>query len=198
MKTLYPFRAALLLLFVILFIAGCGENEDCTECCDTVSLLVERQPAKDTSAAYPYHQFNGTLSTLDDFYYYYLPGTPARVQFFIGKTNTAICTNEHLTIYYGITTTAATPDRPIKIFGEIYWSIFSDEIILVNGMLTPNLDYTGSIGDVGLKQAFPEGAAEADVYINVEFESLGSFDLDKAYFQQHIYYMEAKYDYKKF
>lgn len=193
MKKLHTLPTALLFV-VILFITSCEKN-DCTECCDEASAIIRVYPSQDTNSVY--QPFSGVLQE-NVYYYFYLGGTPERVQFFVGLPKNDICTNEHLNISFHVNTTNTTSDRPIKIFGEIYWSVFSDDIQLVDDIMLPDHSYNGQINNVGLKQAFPEGAAEADMYVTVEFESLGSLALDKAYFQEHFFLFDASYSYKKF
>jgi hypothetical protein len=190
-KHLYSLPAVLMLV-VILFLSGC--KGDCTECCDTTDEVI----AVSTSYSIgPIQQFNGTIQP-GQIYYYYLGGTPQRVQFFTGRTTDDICTDEHLKITYNVETNAESLTRPIKIFGEVYWSVFSDDVIIWDGPTQLVHTYIGELSDVGLKQAFPEGAATVDVYINVEYESLGSFELDTAFLRAHIIEFYARYEYKKF
>ena len=197
MKKLLTLPTALLLV-VILFISGCGKN-DCTECCDEKWAGPWGNPATQLDPVqFPYQQYTGGVVQTDVYYYFYLPGTPQRVQFFKGETIDNVCTDEHLNIDLNVIATGVASDRPIKVFGEIYWSVFSDETVLYNSILNANQSVSGSISNVGLKQAFPEGAATVDVYINVEFESLGTLTADITYFQQHIYYFRAIYYYKIF
>ncbi len=191
MKKFYTLPAALLLV-VMLFISGCGEN--CTECCDTTSELLTAYPSNHTG---PIQQFTGTIQP-GQIYYYYLGGTPQRVQFFTGRTTDDICTDEHLRIIYNVETNDESLTRPIKIFGEVYWSVFSDDVIIWDGPTQLVHTYIGELSDVGLKQAFPEGAATVDVYLNVEYESLGSFELDTAFLRAHIISFYARYEYKEF
>jgi hypothetical protein len=185
---------ALLLLIVMSFITGC--KDDCTECCDTITMGPFIRPSQNTS---PFVEFTG-LNPLQSgvIYYYYLGGTPQRVQFFMGNTTDDICTDEHLTIYYKVNTFNDSPTRPIKIIGEVYWSIFSDEVILWNDITGSDQTYLGNISDVGLKQAFPEGAATIDVYLTAEFESLGSFAGDTAFFTDHFTEFYSEFSYKRF
>lgn len=104
----------------------------------------------------------------------------------------------HLSIQYQVQTTAAKQSRPLKIFGEVYWSLWGDDIVLITDGNLSSHTYTSTLSDVGLKQAFPEEAAEVDFYLNVEFKSLGSLDADKQYFKEHINYMHIVCSYKKF
>lgn len=196
MKKLHALSTALL-LFVIALFSGC--KDDCTECCEDTSGGPWANPGIQVDPVqFPYQQFTGGVLQANVYYYYYLPGTPTRVQFFRGDTKDDVCTNEHLNIDLNVLADTVTSDRPIKVFGEIYWSVFSDETVLYNDILNANQSVSGSISNVGLKQAFPEGAATVDVYITVEFESLGTLTADITYFQQHILYMRALYQYKKF
>jgi hypothetical protein len=191
-KKLLTLPAALLLV-VIVFISGCGKN-DCTECCETTDEVLTAHPSQHIG---PIEQFTGTTQP-GVIYYYYLGGTPQRVQFFIGRTTDDICTDEHLKITYNVETLAESATRPIKIFGEVYWSAFSDEVVIWNDLTGTVHNYAGQLNDVGLKQAFPEGAATVDVYLNVEYESLGSFELDTAFLRDHFIEFYARYEYKKF
>lgn len=183
------------LLCVMLFITGCGKN-DCTECCDTSNSMQSIHP---TLHIHPFEQFIGTAALERGvIYYHYLGGTPQRVQFFMAGTTDDICTNEHLTINYSVRTSGEETDKPIKIFGEVYWSAFSDEVIMWNDLTLTAKTYYGKLSDVGLKQAFPQGAATIDVYLTTEFESLGSFAGDTAFFTKHFSEFDVSFQYKKF
>lgn len=195
MKKFYALPAALLFV-VILFISGCGKN-DCTECCDTAAAGTALMPISDTEIDHPYFQFTGSINP-QYYYYFYVAGTPQKVQFFVADTKNDICTDEHLNIEYQIQTTAAVQSRPMKVFGEVYWSAFSDDIVLTTDANSLSHVYTSELNNVGLKQAFPEGAAEVDFYLTVEFESLGSLDADKQYFKDHVNYLHIVCSYKKF
>lgn len=75
-------------------------------------------------------------------------------------------------------------------------SAFSDEVILFNGV--PNSQvYNGSF-QIGLKQAFPQGAGDVDAFANVEFISLGSFSLDTAFLVKHVRFLFAASKFSKF
>ncbi|MCG3165975.1 MAG: hypothetical protein POELPBGB_01750 [Bacteroidia bacterium] len=192
MKKLLTLPAALL-LYTLLFISGCGPKEDCLTCCEPAENFGKLTPPDYVQPFYPF-----TGSTDQEVFYYYLPGVPQRVQFFIAGSSNDVCTDEHLSIDYYVKTRDVAFDRPVKIFGEVYWSAYSDEIILLNNVPPANTELAETLSDVGLKQAFPEGAASIDVYTTVEFESLGSLDLDTAYLKQHFQSIRYYYNYKKF
>jgi hypothetical protein len=131
-------------------------------------------------------------------YYNYLPGSPAKVQFFVGFNAKSICTVEHMKIDYSVKMMTSEPQTlSMKISGDAYWSAFNDEIILFNGIPNPGQEYNGSL-NVGLKQAFSQGGGDVDAFVNVEFTSSGNFSLDSAYFVKHVRIMEVSSKYSKF
>lgn len=118
---------------------------------------------------------------------------PGKAQFYIGKTFTNLCTEEHMKFEYVVAFKDATPHPiPFKVFGEAYWSAFDDELILYDGIVPENNSaYIGTL-EVGLKQAFGDGAGEVDAYVTIEFAAQGSFSADSAYLHQHLSFMELK------
>ncbi len=195
MKTIHTLSAALLLC-VMFFISGCDDCKD--GCCKEVHIIVQ---AYTNSADLTFTQFTGSISATnltDNVYYYYVPTVPAKVQFFVGFENANVCTKEHLNFYFWAYASNVTQDRSMKIFGEVYWGNDDDELILYSGIPTQNHLYAGQLSDVGLKQQFPEGPATVRVFMTVEFETLGSIDLDKAYFLEHISFINASYYYYEY
>ena len=194
MRHLRKIAALLVLLPSILIIPGCGE--DCATCCDKNEFRTEYTIG---GIFYDFEYYTGLVSDHPGtIYYYNLPGSPAKVQFFIGRTIGGLCTQQHLYVNYEVATSALASDRSLKIFGEVYWSVFSDDFILRNDIPPTNTMITGTLTDVGLKQAFPEGAAEVDVYLVVEFESLGTFNQDKQFFLDHFTFMGYNFEHYLF
>lgn len=195
MKKLLTLQTALLLV-VILCSTGC---DDCKEgCCKESRLLVE---AHTNIPDITFNEFTGTISATalsNHVYYYYVPTVPQKVQFFVAVENANICTKEHLNFDFGAFVSDVTPDRALKIFGEVYWGNDDDELILYSGIPTQNHLYAAQLSDIGLKQQFPEGPATLRLFMTVEFESLGSLDLDKAYFLEHIEFINASYYYYEY
>jgi hypothetical protein len=185
----------LLLLPIILLISGC--EEECTFCCNKQEFRTEYTIT--SLINYDFELYTGTVSDHPGtIYYYNLPGSPAKIQFFIGRTISGLCTQQHLYANYEVGTSEVASDRVLKVFGEVYWSVFSDEFILRNEIPPTNTMLAGTLTDVGLKQAFPEGAAQVDVYLNIEFESLGSFAQDKQFFLEHITFMGFNFEHYLF
>ena len=132
MKLLFSLSAALMLV-VILFLSGCDDCKD--GCCKEVRLLVEANTA---SAGITFTNFftNPALSGAPDNVFYQYLGS--NVQFFVAVENANICTKQHLNFDFGAYVSDVTPDRDLKIFGEVYWDVYDDELILYSGMPTQN------------------------------------------------------------
>ncbi|MGE0634913.1 MAG: hypothetical protein AB7G44_12835 [Bacteroidia bacterium] len=192
MNHLKSLIAAMMLVVIVLF-TGCDDCKD--GCCKEVHFIVDAQTnASDVS----FTQFTGNLSSTgmsNHIYYMYIG---QKVQFFVGMENTNICTKQHLNFDFGAYASNVTQDRSMKIFGEIYWGNYDDNLILYNNIPSQNQLYAGQLSDIGMKQAFPEGPATLQIFMTVEFESLGSFDLDKAFFQEHITFINASYYYYEY
>lgn len=144
----------------------------------------------------PFSQYTGTVVPRHS-YYSYSGGTPNTVTFFSGFNAKAVCVEEHMKISFVVRMRNVSQTLSMRLFGDAYWSAFSDEIILFNGVPTPDQRFTGSLS-AGLKQAYPVGAADIDAFVNVEFTSLGSFSLDSAYFVQHVEFTAVDSKYSKF
>ncbi|MCG3165974.1 MAG: hypothetical protein POELPBGB_01749 [Bacteroidia bacterium] len=193
MKKLLTLTTTLLVLF---FISGCDDCKD--GCCKEVHILVD---AYTNSPDITFTEFTGTVSATassNHVYYYYVPTVPQKVQFFVGFETPNICTKEHLNFDFGAFASNVTQDRSMKIFGEVYWGNDDDELILYSGIPTQNYLYAGQLADVGLKQQFPDGPATLRIFMTVEFETLGTLDLDKAYFLEHIEFINASYYYYEY
>jgi hypothetical protein len=181
------------LVACLVILVSCDKKSDVNGACDNGY-------GEDFGGHYSANKFGGpyTGTIKKDFTYHnYTGGSPNKVQFFSGFNAKAICTNEHMQIDYEVWTKNIPQSVSMKIFGDAYWSAFSDEIILFNDVPTPEKGYSGSM-KVGLKQAFSQGGGDVDVFVNVEFTSLGSFSLDSAYFVQHVEYMKAYTRYSRF
>lgn len=76
--------------------------------------------------------YSGTVVP-DKTYVNYSQGSPNTVTFFTGINAKAICTEEHMKIAF-VVGIQNNPTIPMKIFGDAYWSAFSDEVILFNGV----------------------------------------------------------------
>lgn len=117
--------------------------------------------------------------------FYYLFGKTARFYSYYEQTN--ICPKEHFKVDFFANASLGTAPQPIpiRIFGEIIWSpIFpSAKTTLVNGV--PQGDYANT-AEAGLKQVFGENPAEVDIFLNVEFETQGSYAADVALFKERI------------
>lgn len=117
--------------------------------------------------------------------FYYLYGTKARFYSYYEQKN--ICTKEHFNVDFWANTSLGTAPQPIpvQIYGEIVWSaIFpSAKTTLVNGVAQGNY---ANRAEAGLKQVFGENPAEVDIYLNVEFETQGSYAADVALFKERI------------
>jgi hypothetical protein len=144
----------------------------------------------------PFIPYTGTINS-GRTYFHYLPGPPSKVLFFVGFNAKPVCTNEHMQIDYEIRMTQEPQPLSMRIYGDAYWSAFSDEVILFDGTPTPGQTYKGSL-KVGLKQAFPQGGGDVDAFINVEFTSKGSLPQDSAYFDVHVDHMKVSSTYSKF
>jgi uncharacterized protein (DUF433 family) len=104
-----------------------------------------------------------------------------------------VCTKEHLKVDYAVFPSTSPQPLPMKIYGEAYWSFFSDELILVSGNINPGPEgYKGS-REIGLKQAFGDGPGDIDFYLTVEFDSQGSYSADSLYFRTHIDLMSIEF-----
>lgn len=127
---------------------------------------------------------------------YYLEPAAGRIQFFSAVTKGNICAKEHLNVHYKVITLGQGQPVPLKIFGEAFWGVYSDEIPLVDGPVDPNEPYDGNL-EVGLNQAFGDNEATVHFYVNVEFDTQGSFAADSAYFMQHIERLVVDFGYDK-
>jgi hypothetical protein len=143
-----------------------------------------------------YKQYTGT-PTPGTTYYHYIIGSPIKVQFFVGFNAKSICTKEHMQINYEVNVKNVPQTLSMKIFGDAYWSAFSNEAILFDGIPTPGISYKGSL-KAGLQQAFPQGGGDVDAFVNVEFNSSGSFASDSTYFVNHIQGISVTSKYSKF
>lgn len=117
--------------------------------------------------------------------FYAVSGTKATFYSYYEQKN--ICTKEHFKVdFFANTSLGSAPQPiPIRIYGEILWSaIFpSAKITLVDGV--PQGEYHNQ-AEAGLKQVFGENPAEVDIYLNVEFETQGSYAADVALFKERI------------
>ncbi|MBK8474040.1 MAG: hypothetical protein IPL33_18740 [Sphingobacteriales bacterium] len=158
--------------------------------CDAGTELVTHMvniPAGDGLKPFNYPFSNETVV-----YYYYSPGG-SKVQFFSGYNRINVCTKKHLKIEYTVVPSDSIQPLPMKIFGEAYWSAFTDDLILVDGTITPGPHYYKGDLEIGLKQAFGDGPGDIDFYLNVEFDSQGSFSADSLYFKNHISLMTIEF-----
>lgn len=130
-------------------------------------------------------------------YYHKIVGLPSKTLHFTGFTAKPVCTNEHMKINYEIVIANEPQTLSMKIFGDAYWSAFSDKVILFEGIPTPGQSYKGSL-TIGLKQAFPQGGGDVDAFVNVEFTTSGNYALDSAYFLKHVHAMIVSSRYSKF
>jgi hypothetical protein len=201
MKTLFNLPTALLLV-VIVFISGCKEGEDAGACGSGTDYF--EIGANDVCCPSPVFTPYSGGQALDPealYYYTYNNGTVDRAVYFFGITVDQICTEEHLQLKFNYTlelTSGGQLPVPLKIYGEAYWSIYQDEVILVVNEQTPGHGINSVPLEVGLKQAFGDGAATVDVYINVEFDSFGDESTDESYFIDHVMELKAYAEYSKF
>lgn len=129
----------------------------------------------------------------DAVFYYSNSAGNGKVQFFSAYSRVNVCTKEHLKVDYAVFPSTSPQPLPMKIYGEAYWSFFSDELILVSGNINPGPEgYKGS-REIGLKQAFGDGPGDIDFYLTVEFDSQGSYSADSLYFRTHIDLMSIEF-----
>lgn len=180
-------------LFVSAIVLGlfnaCEEENDTNGACDAGQTLVTHQvcvPAGDSIKLFSYPFSNNPIM------YYKNTGT-GKVQFFSAYGRLNICTKEHLDVNFTVVPTDSAQPLPMRIFGEAYWKAYTDELILVNGPIKSGPQYYKGNLNLGLKQAFGDGPGDVDFYLNVEFDSQGSFEADSTYFRDHIYLLTIEF-----
>ena len=115
--------------------------------------------------------------------FYFTSGNKAT--FYLHYEQKNICPKEHLKVtFFGAAHVTQQP-VPLNIYGEIVWSaVFPGaKGTLINGNAVGG--YTKTV-EAGLKQVFGEKPAEVDMYLNVEFDTQGSYAADVAYFIKHV------------
>jgi hypothetical protein len=172
------------LLVSILLLFSCGGNEtnpDDLGACDKgyTNYIFTFNPQT-------FEQFTGTNSLVSDRVFYFYNGN--RVQFFVANTLDNICTKEHLKIKFNYSMNVVPQPVPLKIFGEAYWLAYSRDVILVdNAIVSPGQEAFDQELEVGLSQGFSaDEAGVVDVYLNVEFDTQGSFAADSTYLVHHL------------
>ncbi len=129
-----------------------------------------------TELKYPYY---------DSVIYYKVSN--GKAQFYSAKSKFNVCPQKHVGIQFQVHFTNVDQPLPIKVKGEVYWSIFGDEFTIVDGIVFPQQIFTTQFYDIGLKQAFGENEADFDVLLYIEFDDQGDYNKNLAYFTKHIF-----------
>ncbi|HQV00231.1 MAG: hypothetical protein JNK61_07850 [Bacteroidia bacterium] len=167
---------------------ACETEKDKNGACDAGSESVEHvllTNINDSIKPFSFPVVNGKT-----IFYKYFNG---KVTFFIAYNKVNICTIEHLNVTYIVSPSDSAQTLPMKIYGEAYWSAYSDDLVLVSGPIQPSPQvYTGVL-ELGLQQAFGDGPGDVDFYVAVEFDTQGSFEADSLYFKHHIDLMAIEF-----
>jgi hypothetical protein len=120
------------------------------------------------------------------------------VTYYIGKNYNDVCSKEHTNVYYDVTFGGTPHTIPMKIYGDAQYGFANRSVTIFEGMPQAGAILTTNPSlEIGLDQQFKDKPADIDLYINVQFNSLGSFSQDSTYFAEHIVSLKVRGLYSK-
>jgi hypothetical protein len=135
--------------------------------------------------------FDGSPPADNKVAYYYQPDST--IQFIFGVNVSDVCSKEHFKIRFVALFGDLAPMSSFKVFGEAYYGFAQRDVNLTLGTGLDK-EMTGEL-EVGLAQQFENKPGNVDIYLTIEFKSLGSKNLDFAVFESHVQKMRIVADY---